>query len=328
MRNIKRYLAFLACVLLGAESFAADRLAIAEPVSKGGVPKEEIDLLWNMLESSANGGYELISRSALKQMLTEINLTESSGLTNLDSEQKAKLGELKTVRYLLISNLGKFGTRRNISLMVLDTSTGEILPDRKISETFTDMDELADKLGDMLNQIGLGQPLRQYGRNALLTPVIRFGNPPDFLAEDFNSGLESALLERGMKLQNYKSVSALLRKNNIPKLDEAEPAMFVRIGGLLRVDALIQPVITRFEEIRKTETIEVTRQTIVRRIGNLEGSIRILDTRTGETVKVIPFRKRVDFDELEDTEDWTPEDYGKYLISAALQDILPKIQVN
>ena len=327
MRTIKRYLTIFACLLLCAGSFAADKLAIAEPVSKGGVPKEEVDLLWNMLESSVNGGYELISRAALKQMLTEINLTESSGLTSLDSAQKAKLGELKTVRYLLISNIGKIGSRRNISLMILDASTGEILPDRKIAETFSDMNELADKLGDILNQIGLGQPLRKYGRNALLMPMIRTVTAPVFLAEDFNTELESALLARGMKLQSYKSVNSILRKNNIPSLAEAEPSLFVRIGGLLRVDALIQPVITRFEEIRKTEKIEVTRQTIERRIGNMEGSIRILDTRTGETVSVIPFRKRIDFSELTDTEDWTPEDYGKHLIAETLRDILPKIQL-
>ena len=329
MMNLKRHLLFFACVLLTAGVFAADKLAVAEPsVKGGGISKEEADLLWNMLESSANGGYELISRSALKQILTEINLTESSGLLNLDSEQKAKLGELKAVRYLLISNLGKFGSRKNISLMVLDASTGEILPDRKISETFTDMDELADKLDDILNRIGLGQPLRRYGKNALLMPVIRSQAAPDFLPEDFNTWLESALLERGMKLQNFKSVHAILQKNNIPPLAEAEPALFVRIGGLLRVDALLLPVITRFEEVKKTEEIAVTRQTLIRRIGNMEGSIRILDTRTGETVKVIPFRKRIDFSELDDTEDWTAEDYGKHLIAVTLQDILPKIPEN
>ena len=141
-------LAFAFCLLLALSAAAADKLAIAEPVVKGNVlSKEEADLLWSMLESSVDGGYELISRSALKQLLTEINLTESSGLTELNSEQRAKLGELKTVRYLLISNIGKFGSRRNISLMVLDASTGQILPDRKIAETFTDMDELADTAG-------------------------------------------------------------------------------------------------------------------------------------------------------------------------------------
>ena len=293
-----------------------------------GVPREEVELLWNMLESSVDGGYELISRSALQQIITEINLTDSSGLTSLNSEQRAKLGEVKTVRYLLISNLGKFGTRRNISLMVLDSSTGQILPDRKISVTFNDMDELADKLDDMLNQIGLGRPLRNYGRKALLMPMIRTRTPvPGYLPEDFNTELESALLDRGMKLQAFKTVSAILRKNNIPSLDEAEPALFARAGSLLRVDALLQPIITRFDIVEKREAIEVTRQVVIRRLGHLEGSLRILDARTGETINVLKIRKQVDFSDLDDTEDWMPEDYGKYLIREALEDLIPKVPV-
>ncbi|MDD4181944.1 MAG: hypothetical protein PHE87_09955, partial [Victivallaceae bacterium] len=66
---------------------AADRLAVSEPVGKGGVSATEIEALWGMLESSVGGGYELISRSALQQMMTEIGLTVSSDLVNLDSAQ-------------------------------------------------------------------------------------------------------------------------------------------------------------------------------------------------------------------------------------------------
>ena len=321
-----RSIVFAFCLLFALSAAAADKLAIAEPVAKSGVSKEEVDLLWNMLESSVDGGYELISRSALKQLLTEINLTDSSGLTELNSEQRAKLGELKTVRYLLISNLGKFGSRRNISLMVMDSSTGQILPDRKISETFTDMDELADKLDDILTRIGLGRPARNYGRNALLTPLIRTRSAaPDFLPVDFNNELESALLERGMKLQAFKSAAAILRKNNIPPLDEAEPALFARAGSLLRVDYLLQPIVTRFDIVEKREAIEVTRQVIIRRLGYLEGTLRILDARTGETFQVIKINKFVDFTDLNDTEDWMPVDFGKYLIREAVRELLPKI---
>ena len=314
------------CGLVALSLAAADKLAVAEPVAKGGVSREEVELLWNMLESSVDGGYELISRSALKQLLTEINLSDSSGLTELNSEQCAKLGELKTVRYLLISNLGKFGSRRNISLMVLDSSTGRILPDRKVSETFTDMDELADKLDDILNRIGLGRPLQSYGRNALLMPLILTRTPPPgYLPEDFNTELESGLLDRGMKLRAFKTASAILRKNNIPPLTEAEPALFARAGSLLRVDALLQPVITRFDIVEKREAIEVTRQVIIRRLGHLEGSLRILDARTGETSGVLKIRKEVDFTDLDDTEDWMPEDFGKYLIREAVRELIPKI---
>lgn len=315
---------FLFCGLFAIALTAADKLAVAEPVAKSGISKEETELLWNMLESSVDGGYELISRSALKQILTEINLTDSSGLTELNSDQRAKLGELKTVRYLLISNLGRFGSRRNISLMVLDSSTGTILPDRKISETFSDMDELADKLDDILNRIGLGRPAQSFGRNALLMPRLRT-SVPSYFPEDFNNELESELLDRGMKLRAFKSAAAILKKNNIPPLNEAEPSLFARAGSLLRVDYLLQPVITRFDIVEKREAIEVTRQVVIRKLGHLEGTLRILDARTGETFQVIKIKKYVDFTDLDDTEDWMPEDFGKYLIREAVRELLPKI---
>ena len=89
---------------------AADRLAIAEPINKGGMSAQDIEAVWSMLEASVDGGYELISRSALKAMMTEIGLTTSSDLMNLNSSQKARLGEIKTVKYLLVPTVSKFGS--------------------------------------------------------------------------------------------------------------------------------------------------------------------------------------------------------------------------
>ena len=80
---------------------AADKLAVAEPVGKGGVKAADIEAFWGILESSIQSDeYKLISRGALKQMMTEIGLTTSSDLVNLNSSQKAKLGQIETVKYL------------------------------------------------------------------------------------------------------------------------------------------------------------------------------------------------------------------------------------
>ena len=42
-------------------SFAADRLAIAEPINKGGMKPQDVEAVWAMLEATVDGGYELIS---------------------------------------------------------------------------------------------------------------------------------------------------------------------------------------------------------------------------------------------------------------------------
>ena len=189
--------------LIGVLS-AADRLAIAEPINKGGMSAQDIEAVWSMLEASTDGGYELISRSALKAMMTEIGLTTSSDLVNLNSVQKARLGEIKTVKYLLVPTVSKIGTRINLSLMVVDSSTGSIDPDKKASEMFQSLDELSDKLKDTLAEIGLGTIAKKRGISALLAPIISARMAPPYLAEDFNVLLEATLLNSGAKLQNLQ----------------------------------------------------------------------------------------------------------------------------
>lgn len=297
---------------------AADRLAIAEPINKGGMKPQDIEAIWSMLEASADGGYDLISRSALKAMITEIGLTASSDLMNLNSAQKAKLGEIKTVKYLLVPTVSKFGSRINLSLIMVDSSTGSIDPDRKASETFNSLDELADKLKDTLAEIGLGTAAKKRGISALLSPVIKARHAPPYAGEDFNVLLEATLLNNGVKLQNLRSVTRILQKNNIDNLDEVEPAMFRRIGGLLRADYLIQAHITRFSTQFSDVYIEVTRSSRKTCIGDIEGSIQIISAQTGAKAGSIPFRLNVDFADVENTENWTVRDYNKYLIDRAM----------
>ena len=191
------------CMLFGA-LFSADRIAIAEPAAKGGVTPQEIETFWGMLESSVDGGYELVSRSALKQMLAEIGFTDNSGLAELNAKQKAKLGEIRTVKYILVSTIGKFGRRLNLSLSLIDSSTGDVLPDRKVTDTVGTLEELADRLPGLLREIGLGTEAKKRGIYAMLHPVITAKNPPDYLSASFSSGLESFLLGKGMRLQNLK----------------------------------------------------------------------------------------------------------------------------
>ena len=312
-----------AVLCLGAA--AADKLAIAEPVNRGGMNAQEIEAVWNMLEATVDGGYELISRAALKSMMTEIGLTTSSDLVNLNSPQKARLGELKTVKYLLVPTVSKFGSRINFSLVIVDSSTGSVDPDRKVSETYGSLDEMADKLKDTLTEIGIGPAIKKLGVSAVLAPIIKLPDAPPFLADEFNTGLEETLLGAGIKLQNLQSVGKILRKNKIDNLSEAEPAMYRRIGELLRVDYLIQTRITRFSCIVKKVYVEVTRRYAVSCIGNIDGDIRIISAQTGNVLASFRFQKKVDFADVDDTDDWTPRDYCKYLINKALPQVSKKV---
>lgn len=324
--NLKKLLLALVCTALSAAAFAADKLAVAEPVGKGGVPASDIEAFWSILEVCVQSDeYTLISRSALNQMMTEIGLTTSSDLVNLNSTQKARLGQVEGVKFILVSEIAKFGTRLNCTLRILDASTGEIDQARTANLRVKDLDELADQIEATMQTLLADD--KGLHRSAILAPVVRVAAPA-YLSEDFNSRLESSMLEKGLKLQNLKSVAKILAKNDLDNLSELEPKMYVKVGKLLEVEMLVQATITRFEIQKIAFNVAETGAKGFRYIGYFEGSVRIISAQTGEMLCSVPFDERINFRDLpiSMTRDWTPDDYGKYLIKTVIpQKIVPGI---
>ena len=324
--KLNKLLLALTCALLSAAAFAGDKLAIAEPVGKGGVPAADIEAFWGILESSVQSDeYTLISRGALNQILTEIGLTTSSDLVNLNSRQKAKLGQIEGVKFILVSEIAKFGTRLNCTMRILDASTGEIDQARTANLRVKDLDELADEIEAALKTMLADD--KALHRSAILAPVIKVPAPA-YLSSDFNVRLEEAMLEKGLKLQNLQSVTKILAKNDLDNLYELEPKMYVKVGKLLEVEMLIQTTITRFEIERIAYNVAETGARGFRYIGNIEGSVHIISAQTGELLCSVPFDERINFRDLpiSMTRDWTVDDYGKYLIKTVIpQKVVPGI---
>ena len=327
MKSLKQLLSVIV-LCFGLAAFAADKLAVAEPVGKGGIKAEDIEAFWGILESSIQSEeYKLISRSALKQMLTEIGLTTSSDLVNLNSAQKAKLGQLEGVKYILVSEVGKFGTRLNCTLRILDASTGEIDQMRTANLRVKDLDELADKIEATLMQ--LLSDSKQLPVSALLNPLIRSANPPGYLYDDFNIQMESALINAGMPMQNLKSVRKILEKNNLDRLDELEPKMYVKVGKLLEVQQVIRVTVTRFEIVGFPYHVAETGARGTNYIGTTEGLVRAVSARTGQVLASVPFEVKIDSRSIDRAvlRSWTMDDYGKYLIKVAVHSqIVPLLQ--
>ena len=324
--KFKKLITFFACVVLSVGAFAADKLAVAEPVGRGGVPASDIEAFWGILESSIQSDeYTLVSRGALKQMLTEIGLTTSSDLVSLNSTQKAKLGEVEGVKYILVSEISKFGTRLNCTMRILDATTGEIDQARTANLRVKDLDELADQIEAALQKLLSDD--KALHRSAILAPVIKV-SAPGYLADDFNVRLENGMLDKGLRLQNLQSVAKILKKNDMDNLNELEPKMYVKVGKLLEVEMLLQATITRFEIDKIAYNVAETGASGFRYIGNLEGSVRIISAQTGETLGSVPFDERVDFRTIpiSTRRDWTVDDYGKYLIRTVIpQKVIPGI---
>ena len=275
---------FLASALLLAVSLhlgAADKLAVAEPVGKGGVNASEIEMFWGILESSIRSPeYQLISRAALKQMMTEIGLTGSSGLVNLNAAQKAELGRLETVRYLLVSEIGRFGTRLNCTLRILDSSTGEIDQTRTKNIRCRDLDELADKVEPVLQEM-LSRKKIGYGgetvRVAMLAPLVTYRpsaartfvnaagftcrttdlNPAD-LVNEFASRMKNAFTSRNIRLQYFTSLNSFLKKNSLDAIGEMDGYAYQKLGRELGVKYLLVMTIPRFTLTQGEKTIAET----------------------------------------------------------------------
>lgn len=329
MKN--RMIVFLVAGCLAALScLGADKLAIAEPVVRTGMEKDEGMMLWGILEdevaTQGEGKYLLVSRAALQQMMTEIGLTTSSDLVNLNSTQKAKLGQLETVKYLLISEIGKFGTKVNCTMRILDASTGVIDPARTVNLRCRDLDELGDKLEWAVGR--LLSDKKALERSAVLAPNITLANAPSYLPQEFATIFETCLLASGISLQNLKSVDKILTQNGLNALDECQPKDYVQIGRLLEVKNLLRATIDRFEITATPYYIEETgaRGTIY--TGMMSGNLRVISTADGETLVVQPFDTAIDFRQLPaaTTQLWKAEDYGKYMIRSALSEqILPEL---
>lgn len=330
MKN-KFFLALIAAfsLICGAFAVEMDRLAVAEPVNKGGIKTEDVEAIWGMLESSIGGDYEVISRAALKQIMTEIGLTTSSDLMNLNSAQKARLGQIKTVKYLLVPTVGKFGSRITLSLSLMNSSTGSIDPDGSISKVFRNFDELADQLKDTLNEIGLGKKARKRGISAVLSPVIALNDAPAYLPMEFNTLMENGLLNSGIQLFAMQNISNILAKNKIDAIHSASPAMYQRIGELLRADYLVQATINRFTIGTKSIYVAPLQKYVTSYNGYIAGTVKIINAQTGLTAGSFVFDRTIDFgtdlpDHIDNT-NWLTQDYARYLIRTAITPIVSEV---
>lgn len=305
---------------------AADKLAVAEPVSSSKMRASDLAALWGILESSINSKeYQLISRAALKQMLTEIGLVHSSDLVNLNEKQKAQLGKLSGVKYILVSELNQLGSKINCTLRIIDASTGEIDQQRTANLRVDSIDELADRIEDTVSKLLADN--KNMARSALLQPYSKAGKLPEFMSTEFSSRLEAALINGGMPLQNLQSVKNILEKNKLGALEKMEPKTYRKVGELLEVKNLIMPNISRYEVVATKYNVSESGASGTYYTGYLEGSVRVIETASGNVVGSIPFETKVEFRKIgrSITKDWTEKDYTKYMVSESLKQLTPAL---
>ena len=345
--NLKRPALLAFALTFAAAVFAADKLAIAEPVGKGGMKTEDIEAFWGILEASVKSDeYKLISRGALKQMLTEIGLTASSDLVNLNSAQKAKLGRLEGVKYILVAEIGKFGTKLNCTMKILDASTGEIDQARTHNLRCSDLDDLADKiepaLEDMLSRQKAGYGSEEV-RVAMLAPrpayrphdTKSYINANGFRCQtytlshkdimlDFNAGVKSAIVKQNIRLQYFTALDKFLRKQNLDSIGEMDSYAYQKLGRELRVTYLIVVTIPRFEITVGEKYIAESGAVSKIYMTDIECLVEVRNVeKKGDVVYQEIFADKQDLRRSVDRaalRNWTVDDCGKYAIFSLIQN--------
>lgn len=294
--SMKKIILTVACLALSAVSFAADTLGIAEPVGKGGVTASEIEGLWGILETCFDSDqYTVISRASLNQMMTEIGFVKSSDLVDLSSEQKAKLGKIKGVKYIMVTEVAKVGTKLNCTMRILDVSTGEIEKDRTSNMRVKDIDQVADEIEPVLKWM-LGTA--DISRCIILDPEIKGKSAAgsSYLPDDFRSCLGNAMVEKGgLKILSLQSIGTFLREKDMHDINHLDLSDYKILGTQLEAGMIFRTSITDFEVARETKVLSETRRNRTFYTAVIAGDVAVIAPRTGVELAKVPFSETLSY---------------------------------
>ena len=294
--SMKKIILAVACFALSAVSFAADMVGVAEPVGKGGVTSVEIEGIWSILETCIQSDqYTVISRTALNQMMTEIGFVINSDLVDPGSEQKAKLGKIKGVKYILVTEVAKLGTRLNCTMRILNVSTGEIEKDRTTNIRVKDLDQLADEIEPILKWM-LGTA--DISRSIILNPEIKSSSAAKYgyLADDFRTCLGDSMVEKcGLTILSLQSISTFLSEKNMHDINHLDLNDYKAIGTQLEAGMLFRTSITSFEVTRSTKVLSETGRSRTIYSATIAGDVAVIAPRTGVELAKVPFTETLDY---------------------------------
>lgn len=314
----------LGLLAVGFAAAAVDKLAIAEPkVSESAFTRDDAQAVWDLLEESVKSpDYELVSRAALQQMMTEIGLVTSSDLVDPTSDQKAKLGRVKGVDYLLVSSLRKLGNTMILTLKVLNASTGVILSNRTAVLKKRSLDEIAEALPLAVKDLLANEAGKAL---ALLAPEIQTPNAPSFLESDFSTWVQTALVANKIDLASLNDVRRF-QKAGLTQMSEAE---YVTLGAELRVKYLVRTVITGFAVVATPWSSPETGAYGYDVVGNMEGTVTVINANDGKMKDVIPVQVALPLGKFNGPvpSSFGPA-FGKMVVAEAVnRQILPRLAV-
>lgn len=319
MKKLHLFILALFCV---TALHAADRIAVAEIMTRGNIDAAGLAGLADQIEAKLGGNYEVISRTALQAMLKEVAFQTESGLAD-SAGQLVELGRVHGVKYLLVTSVAQIGSRMGMTLMVVDCSTGKVDPKRHISLDAPDLNGLVRRLDWALDKIGLlARPGETAARKQLAVfPVQVAPGIAPASGTSFETKLSEFLLKSGsFELLGRDTLQAVAAESALADAALAAPGQQIKTGALAVGDWLILPKLTRLE-VQNLSSGTAIAGTSTRTVATLEAELRIIEVKSGTLVAVesITCRRRSNEIPAETRRDWTAADYQNDLLSLAAE---------
>lgn len=285
---MKKYFVFLllaaATVLSAAPKTAVrERIVVAEPRAVSGVSEADINGISEYLESKLGGNYEIFSRTSLKAISAEMRFVVESGM--VDDATRQKLAQ-KSVNCILVYSISKLGSRLSLTMMVVDSSTGEIRRGQRASVTALSLDELIGRLDSALESMGLlaGAAAPTVKKVAVL-PVETVDGVPDHIAKALHAKLSSFLLKSGVfELVSREDLEKIAKESSLVDGSLTASGQYSKIGQLQLADYLVTVKIERYDHYEVGAATAIAGNAATAGRMTIQATVRIVDVRTGRIV--------------------------------------------
>jgi len=304
-----------------------ETLAVAETkVLSGHLPESELKGISTAIEAALGPQYQVINRSALATIMTEVQFQQNSGMVD-ENTATAEFGKLKGVDKLLIPTVSKVADNYSLVLQMVNCSTGEIVGQSE-RVTSPNLNTLFGNIDTALMKMGIGREDMVTYTVAITTPKMQMSHgwlPPSL--ENYIYGLKSALLEQGITLFERQDRVAAMEEMAIAYSPTAAPNQNARINQEEVAGYVVLTNITRFNFKEEAPKKLLSGTSGVRRVRYLDGVCELVRVRDNKLVASIPFSVR----QLESSipmdirRDWEEVDYQNAMIVELIPQISAKL---
>ena len=289
---------------------ARERIVVAEPRAVSGVSEADIQGISEYLESKLGGNYEVFSRTSLKAISAEMRFVAESGM--VDDATRQKLAQ-KSVNCILVYSISKLGSRLSLTMMVVDSSSGEIRKGQRAAVTARSLDELIGRLDSALAEMGLlagaGEP--KVKKLAIL-PVGAADGVPGGISAALHAKLSSVMLKSGIfELVSREDLDRIARESSLAEGELTAAGQLSKIGQLQLADYLAVVKIDRYDHYAVGGGTALAGNVAPSGRMTIQLTVRIVDVKDGKIVAAESLRDSMKSTDIPPASrrDWLAADY-------------------